>query len=1219
MDNYVLLDLIGEGAFGKVYRAQRKCTNQIVAIKKIGKKKKQEKELKNLRQEIEILRKLYHENVIQLLDSFETNTEICLVTELAQGQLYEILEEDKKLPETEIKFIARQLVAGLFYLHNNNIIHRDIKPQNVLISANGIIKICDFGFARAIESKAMITSMKGTPLYMAPELLREYPYNQKADLWSLGVIMYELFVGQPPFYTNSFPTLMNKIMNETIKYPDSMSFQFKDFLKGLLVKNHKERWDWNKILEHQFIKETDQDKKFRLQVQENYKKWIVRLKNEKVFNLYECESFLSKFSSDIEVDQGVKTFSAFDEKEGEKEKGGTFITSSGLKTYTTQNTLNSNKKSFKDPFWDDIESKVNKEEYATSLRKDINFSEKIHTTLIDLIIYDNDKIVGIKDKKGLQQIVRILFALLKGKFENQNIDITKNQEILKLAMNVFFFSQQEDDQATLNDIIKVIGLFAKFYCYYNNSPDLTFCATFIQKVPSIILGTTKPTNVHVNIIKAVGIMITAANMFPKKSLMFYRTFHDYNIVNILLQVIKTYKNVPSNYTLVRSAVECLAILVNPMNGEIFIFPPKQENEKDSSYIEYKTTFEHIEKIKQNFVTLFNQFGMNEIFPVLFECDMEGSLKGAILRVILQLLRNFPIEMLSYINTKGSYINLINNIFKNEDQEQKSIIHEAYLVLIEIVKILNSCNISAIEVGYEISKPANYINNVLSLDAITLCISIGLLAECIFIPGTNQYVNVSNKYVKSIKDIIKNVQGKGKEENKKLEGTSFGFLKFAIFDYPIMFLERIFKIYLTKDRQKHELIQYFTENQFDDVLVDLISNPIYKYDISPRGTCSAISLITDLLECDYKILFKKIYKDITIKSTLNYFKPKTFTLISEWPSYKKEEGISIAKNFYIANLKLIKALSDVNAISEDAIKSDFFLNLKSAFELVESDDYKYLVSIIHNLIAGGRQSPADEIVNNISTNHFSKLENLKFITQYNLLNDLADNQKDMIVEILIMLSSLCRKSASVYNSIKELMIFKKLKILIDNSDSSIKSKVCNLIGNMCRHSEFFYDEIKNFNIAESLIKCCYDSDRNTRKFACFAIGNAAFINDKLYESFRPSIKVLVQLLKDPEDNTRANSAGALGNFVRCGDTLCDDIVKYKAHEALLELAESEEISNPQLPTIKVALFALGNFCYHQSIKNELNSINFVNRIDVLAVRHRNEKQLIDHISRIKNKL
>lgn len=216
-------------------------------------------------------------------------------------------------------------MSGLFYLHNNNIIHRDIKPQNILISANGIVKIADFGFARAIESKAMITSIKGTPLYMAPELLRESPYNQKADLWSLGVILYELFVGQPPFYTNSFPTLMNKIMNESIKYPETMGSQFKEFLKGLLVKNHKERWDWNKILEHSFIKENELDLKFRLHIQENYRKWILRLHYEKVFNLYDCETFLSKISNEEEMNSDNKNIYAFDNDKNEKEKQ-TFIT-----------------------------------------------------------------------------------------------------------------------------------------------------------------------------------------------------------------------------------------------------------------------------------------------------------------------------------------------------------------------------------------------------------------------------------------------------------------------------------------------------------------------------------------------------------------------------------------------------------------------------------------------------------------------------------------------------------------------------------------------------------------------------------------------------------------------------------------------------------------------------------------------------------------------------
>jgi fused-like protein len=210
-DDYHILELVGEGSFGKVYKARRKFTGAITAMKFIAKHGKTEKDIKSLRQEIEILRGLKHENIIAMVDSFETKAEFCVVTEFAQGELFEILEDDQCLPEEEVRAIAKQLVRALYYLHSNRIIHRDMKPQNILIGARRVVKLCDFGFARAMSSATMVlTSIKGTPLYMAPELVQEQPYNHTVDLWSLGVILYELFVGQPPFYTNSIYSLIQK-------------------------------------------------------------------------------------------------------------------------------------------------------------------------------------------------------------------------------------------------------------------------------------------------------------------------------------------------------------------------------------------------------------------------------------------------------------------------------------------------------------------------------------------------------------------------------------------------------------------------------------------------------------------------------------------------------------------------------------------------------------------------------------------------------------------------------------------------------------------------------------------------------------------------------------------------------------------------------------------------------------------------------------------------
>jgi hypothetical protein len=255
----------------------------------------------------------------------------------------------------------------------------------------------------------------------------------------------------------------------------------------------------------------------------------MRLKSEKIFNLYECESFLSKYLNDSEVELGTKNFSAFDSSNP----------TSSLEKNSLRKT-NSSESILKEEFWTSVENKALSDEGATSLRKEHNFSEKIVNVFKNLVIDEK-----ITDKKLLCYVVKILFNVLtKGKFENQNIDITKNQNILNLAMNIFKICQNDDSlHALLNDIIKVIGLFAKFYCYYSSGMDLSFCSGFLRYVPNIITQTTKPPNIYINLVKAVGIMITAANMTPKRSLLFYKSILDFNLISVLFNIIKNYKMV----------------------------------------------------------------------------------------------------------------------------------------------------------------------------------------------------------------------------------------------------------------------------------------------------------------------------------------------------------------------------------------------------------------------------------------------------------------------------------------------------------------------------------------------------------------------------------------------------------------------------------------------------------------------------------------------------
>ncbi|XP_077995717.1 serine/threonine-protein kinase 36-like [Glandiceps talaboti] len=254
MDNYHVLELIGEGSFGRVYKGRRKYSSQVVALKFIPKVGRTDKELQSLRREIDIMRGLHHDNIIKMLDTFETDKEVVAVTDYAEGELFQILEDDGSLSEDKVQSIACDLVSALFYLHSHRILHRDMKPQNILLGKGGVVKLCDFGFARAMSINTLVlTSIKGTPLYMSPELVEEKPYDHTADLWSLGCILYELFVGTPPFYTNSIFQLVSLIIKDPVKWPKNMSPEFKDFLQGLLTKNPKKRLSWPHLLHHPFV------------------------------------------------------------------------------------------------------------------------------------------------------------------------------------------------------------------------------------------------------------------------------------------------------------------------------------------------------------------------------------------------------------------------------------------------------------------------------------------------------------------------------------------------------------------------------------------------------------------------------------------------------------------------------------------------------------------------------------------------------------------------------------------------------------------------------------------------------------------------------------------------------------------------------------------------------------------------------------------------------
>ena len=253
-DRYERLEQLGKGSFSTVYRGRRALTGQFVSLKVIPTGKKTPEELSALRGEVAILRRLDHPNIIALLDVLETPTELTLVTELAQGELLETLLEDGALPDAVVRSVAGQLTGALAYLHARGVVHRDLKPQNVLVAAGGRVKLADFGFAREIPS-VLMTSIKGTPLYMAPEMFSASKYSPAADVWGLGVLLFEMAKGSPPFYAADLASLMQRVVREEVNVDAEAGFSegLRGFLKRCLVKEPAGRAPWAELLGHPWL------------------------------------------------------------------------------------------------------------------------------------------------------------------------------------------------------------------------------------------------------------------------------------------------------------------------------------------------------------------------------------------------------------------------------------------------------------------------------------------------------------------------------------------------------------------------------------------------------------------------------------------------------------------------------------------------------------------------------------------------------------------------------------------------------------------------------------------------------------------------------------------------------------------------------------------------------------------------------------------------------
>ncbi|XP_015897490.1 serine/threonine-protein kinase AtPK2/AtPK19 [Ziziphus jujuba] len=277
IEDFEVLKVVGQGAFAKVFQVRKKGTSEIYAMKVMRKDKIMEKNHAGyMKAERDILTKIDHPFIVQLRYSFQTKYRLYLVLDFVNGgHLFFQLYHHGLFREDLARIYAAEIVSAVSHLHASGIMHRDLKPENILLDADGHAMLTDFGLAKRFEENTRSNSMCGTVEYMSPEIVLGKGHDKAADWWSVGVLLFEMLTGKPPF-TGNREKIQQKIVKDKIKLPAYLSSEAHSLLKGLLQKDATKRLGSGKmgseeIKRHKWFKPINWKKLEARQIQPSFR------------------------------------------------------------------------------------------------------------------------------------------------------------------------------------------------------------------------------------------------------------------------------------------------------------------------------------------------------------------------------------------------------------------------------------------------------------------------------------------------------------------------------------------------------------------------------------------------------------------------------------------------------------------------------------------------------------------------------------------------------------------------------------------------------------------------------------------------------------------------------------------------------------------------------------------------------------------------------------
>ncbi|KAK9101234.1 hypothetical protein Scep_024664 [Stephania cephalantha] len=1203
VENYHVIELVGEGSFGKVYKGRRKYTGQTVAMKFILKHGKSDKDIQNLRQEIEILRKLKHENIIEMLDSFETPQEFCVVTEFAQGELFEILEDDKCLPEELVQAISKQLVKALHYLHSNRIIHRDMKPQNILIGSGCVVKI----------KENLLTTLSEDIFYCITE-----PSDESYRLAILAQL--------------------NR--NNNLKhYPVPQN-----------------RLSWPKLLEHPFIKDTSDDFENTVKFSLFY---LLYFRNE---NVYVCQGSCGSNFNDIlsellDVRNEVFKYlpgAAYSRSYNTKLQCfiNNFIFHFGFRNNARSP---SNSEQADNSFVAAGNSSPQEEPYE-DIQSGCHVLDKLE---ISSRTMKGATTIG-QDKEALSLVMMPLRTWCNGSTSSR-----RDQDILQISQSLRIISNIVAAGVLRSSIVlddMICGLLEFTASVLDiKSPDANDLIAKVVNYTDDASGGVLSESIGcitVTLCQVVQVLTTASAAVSETGSLLVeasKKILDYasesRLVDLLFRSLAASGSslMSGSSIMLRAACEaCKAMwaFINALEilstrQQALVFPLHALHSSSSQKDQGSLLGADSEKVVDAMV---RAFAKSKPIQVAMCCCLHQRFESALFAGVQLMLRcclhNGFISGALPVTIGGG---------------DGAILSELFSILLLCASCSNKeAPTDTNNQKFKISNPnALVMHSCLTLASIAHYLKLSGRVSASFILNTSQKKHLSRlsllAHHSSTKDMatpylqphtasamlalasILSLESGGSLDSSIFEAavplipptaTLFALLNIsstdrneasshqsAMLSYWYGIRDGCIGLLDTRLRWGGPLaVQQACANGIPQLLLCLLSNGFQNacqerertqdhVGLSPKGVVWTISSLSHCLSSGTVALREILFRSEHVRLMNGLISDTHLKILKCWSGPGGgSHGVS----------DLVNAVIDIFAFPFVAVHS--VPGLPSTAASVSSG------SLLNVGLQGGKLRVEDkELVKAIEVNMPKYIQILQeagvpiYILgclEHMELKDIGkpvallakmvghrplaiqllgkglldpcrvqsffdpSSPRDVVMDFLMIVSDLARMDKVFYEHLYRADLLEFLRDFLSHEDPNLRAKACSAIGNMCRHSDTFYSSL---------------------------IGNAAYHNDLLYEELRRSIPPLTDLLhSSEEDKTKANAAGALSNLVRNSSKLCEDIVSKGAVQALLKLvadcstvalSPSRRDAVNESP-LKIALFALAKMCKHHNCRQAL---------------------------------